>query len=134
MNQPNHDEDEAEKSTENSKEMENVESDQDKDNSEETEPIYMEETGENWEDAACGKSSPSNSMTIDDFENKHEVLKRSGIKNQVEFISEIIYEGSGGQGCVNRIFAKINDDGNWLLRWDVQNQKEDDFIALCYQG
>lgn len=34
----------------------------------------------------------------------------------------------------NRIFAKQNEDGNWLLRWNVEKQSEKDFLALCYKG
>jgi hypothetical protein len=34
----------------------------------------------------------------------------------------------------DRIFANQNEDGSWLLRWDVAQQKEDDFVALCCQG
>ncbi|XP_068897365.1 E3 ubiquitin-protein ligase HECW2 isoform X2 [Tenebrio molitor] len=33
----------------------------------------------------------------------------------------------------DRIFANQNEDGSWLLRWDVAQQKEDDFVALCCQ-
>ncbi|XP_044264975.1 E3 ubiquitin-protein ligase HECW2 isoform X2 [Tribolium madens] len=46
--------------------------------------------------------------------NAHEALKRTR---------------NGG----DRIFANQNEDGTWLLRWDVGCQKEGDFVALCYQ-
>uniref|UniRef100_A0A6P7G9H4 Uncharacterized protein LOC114339416 n=1 Tax=Diabrotica virgifera virgifera TaxID=50390 RepID=A0A6P7G9H4_DIAVI len=33
----------------------------------------------------------------------------------------------------NMIFAKQDDQGGWLLRWDVQRKSDADFIALCYE-
>ncbi|XP_044755893.1 E3 ubiquitin-protein ligase HECW2 isoform X2 [Coccinella septempunctata] len=66
-------------------------------------------------------------------ENRHEILKRSLAQNCREYVSDYVYEDSFGQGCENRMLARVTEDGNWLIRWNVQNQKEDDFIALCYQ-
>lgn len=35
----------------------------------------------------------------------------------------------------NRIFARQCDqDGSWLLKWDVEKRNEGDFLALCYEG
>lgn len=35
---------------------------------------------------------------------------------------------------VNQIFAKLNDDCEWIIRWDIYERHEKDFIALCYHG
>lgn len=49
--------------------------------------------------------------------NTHDLLKRT--------------TNNGGS---DRIFAKQDVEGAWMLRWDVAQQKEGDFLALCYQG
>ncbi|KAL3268435.1 hypothetical protein HHI36_007546 [Cryptolaemus montrouzieri] len=78
----------------------------------------------------------SQDVEFSSSENNVEVLNSIDVdtENDCEYVSEVMYEGSGGQDCENRIFARVSEDGNWLLRWDVKNQKQDDFVALCYQG
>lgn len=39
-----------------------------------------------------------------------------------------------GVTLMNRIFAKQSEDGNWLLRWNIEKRSEADFLALCYEG
>lgn len=35
----------------------------------------------------------------------------------------------------SRIFARqCDEDGSWLLKWDVEKINEGDFLALCYEG
>lgn len=35
----------------------------------------------------------------------------------------------------SRIFARqCEEDGSWLLKWNVEKINEGDFLALCYQG
>ncbi|XP_023018886.2 LOW QUALITY PROTEIN: hecw ubiquitin protein ligase [Leptinotarsa decemlineata] len=40
---------------------------------------------------------------------------------------------NGNQACLGKIFVKQTENGSWLLRWDVERQTEEDFIALCYE-
>lgn len=35
---------------------------------------------------------------------------------------------------LSRLFAKETEEGQWLLRWQVPNQKDGDFLTLCYEG
>lgn len=35
---------------------------------------------------------------------------------------------------VNQIYAKLNEDDEWIITWDVDERNEKDFIALCYHG
>lgn len=37
-------------------------------------------------------------------------------------------------GVKNEIFAKEEENGCWLLRWNVAKHGEDDFIGLCFEG
>lgn len=60
--------------------------------------------------------------------------------NYVE-VEDATDAGDGDDECVDivgevrkEIFAKEDDDGHWLLRWNFQKQHEGDFIALCYEG
>lgn len=34
----------------------------------------------------------------------------------------------------NQIFAKLNEDGEWIISWNICEHHEEDFIALCYHG
>ncbi|XP_049823144.1 E3 ubiquitin-protein ligase HECW2-like isoform X2 [Aethina tumida] len=59
--------------------------------------------------------------------------------NYVE-VEDATDAGDGDDECVDivgevrkEIFAKEDDDGHWLLRWNFQKQHEGDFIALCYE-
>ncbi|CAG9819172.1 unnamed protein product [Phaedon cochleariae] len=64
---------------------------------------------------------------------KHVVLKRTtnNAEAEVPNTSNSDQDTRGFQG--NRIFAKQEETGCWLLRWDVAEHKEGDFIALCYE-
>lgn len=63
------------------------------------------------------------SPPLDGVVNTHNVLKRTAHK-------------AGAAEASSRLFAKQvhEDDGSWLLRWDVPVQHDGDFIALCYSG
>lgn len=89
-----------------------------------------DETREKTEDF---QNSVDDGDEVFESENRHEVLKRS-LAQKCEYVSDYNYGDSFGQGCENRMLARVTEDGNWLIRWNVENQKEDDFIALCYQG
>lgn len=66
---------------------------------------------------------------------KHDVLKRTPC-NDENATSQIpqMQDNDEDQDKKNKIFAKQNEIGNWLLRWNVEKQSEGDFIALCYEG
>lgn len=34
----------------------------------------------------------------------------------------------------SRISAKQDENGNWIVQWNVRRQQEGDFIALCFMG
>ncbi|XP_056635236.1 E3 ubiquitin-protein ligase HECW2-like isoform X2 [Diorhabda sublineata] len=48
-------------------------------------------------------------------------------------VSDCVDENIQEIQLANNIFVKQNEEGNWLLRWDIQRRSEKDFIALCYE-
>lgn len=78
-------------------------------------------------------------------EEKCEFLKCTPKENGVSESENFENEDEGAIGVARetdvldksvcgRIFAKQNEDGNWLLRWDVERRSCEDFIVLCYEG
>lgn len=76
---------------------------------------------------------------------EHVALKRTTPNNSDDNRSEIIETACSPSSQVNlnrdssrtgsRIFARQCDqDGSWLLKWDVEKRNEGDFLALCYEG
>ncbi|KAG5882719.1 hypothetical protein JTB14_020563 [Gonioctena quinquepunctata] len=63
---------------------------------------------------------------------KHVSLRRN--PNNIDPHTTHIHSNGDQDCCGNKIFAKQNEDGTWLLRWDVEKQSEEDFLALCYEG
>ena len=71
-----------------------------------------------------GKDRPIYLETIDVEEPGDEVVNTHSVLKRTNNVSP----------TGDRIFANQNEDGSWLLRWDVARQTEGDFVALCYQG
>lgn len=104
-------------------------------------------TSENVEDNSCQflKCNPkekneiyleplSDNINNSENVNKHDVLKRTPCNddNASSHIPHV--QNNDEDQNKNKIFAKQNEIGNWLLRWNVEKQSEGDFIALCYEG
>ncbi|XP_063926107.1 E3 ubiquitin-protein ligase HECW2 isoform X2 [Zophobas morio] len=70
-----------------------------------------------------GKDRPIYLETIDVEEPGDEVVNTHSVLKRTNNVSP----------TGDRIFANQNEDGSWLLRWDVARQTEGDFVALCYQ-
>lgn len=66
--------------------------------------------------------------------NKHDVLKRTPCNDDNASSQIPQVQNNDEEDRRNKIFAKQNENGNWLLRWNVEKQSEGDFIALCYEG
>ncbi|KAF7287377.1 hypothetical protein GWI33_001733 [Rhynchophorus ferrugineus] len=52
----------------------------------------------------------------------------SGFKENCTVVSEVTVKTK------NFLFVKEIEQGHWLLRWQIDKQKDGDFIALTYQG
>lgn len=74
-----------------------------------------------------------NSTTIDDdgfnvCGNEEEVDQQPSNSDQRNDDKEMVEE------LKNEIFAKQDENGCWLLRWNVDRRSENDFIGLCFEG
>lgn len=87
--------------------------------------------------------------------NKHAILKRTtnktpGEKNensedalyssQDNVASNNVYENGDNANANNKydaddkLIVEQAEDGIWILRWKIKEQRDDDFIALCWAG
>ncbi|KAF5303477.1 hypothetical protein FQA39_LY09940 [Lamprigera yunnana] len=53
---------------------------------------------------------------------KHSALKRTNKCDSSQNDTE----------CNNKLRAEHTDEGVWMLRWNIDNHQEDDFVALCW--
>lgn len=53
-----------------------------------------------------------------------------------EIANNIIYTNNNNKcdGNSGKLFAEQGDDGTWMLKWQIEEQQENDFIALCWFG
>lgn len=74
--------------------------------SKDKDPVYLEVS------EACGFATEDSSFPEDEQESDAAAAAEKG----------------------SRISAKQDENGNWIVQWNVRRQQEGDFIALCFMG
>lgn len=86
----------------------------------------------------------SNSIS-GDSPNKHAVLKRANGNNGAYGIGNFNNSSGSEDYCgfvelsangvkENELFAYQNDDGDWILNWNVEQTHNEDFVEMCFYG